>query len=282
VNQRNVNQLRSTPRWKTQLRTIIFGTDTAKGKLFDVCLLVAIVLSILIVMIDSIPTFHAKIGRELLILEWAFTILFTIEYILRIVSVSKPMRYVFSMMGIIDLLAILPMYLSAFFIGSQSLMVFRALRLLRVFRIFKLNHFIAEMNFLTLAFLRSLKKISIFMLFVLTLVITLGSIMYVIESQTNGFDSIPDSIYWAIVTITTVGYGDITPITPMGKFVSSVIMLLGYSIIAVPTGIITSEMAALHRRRAEVFKTCSGCGKSSHASDAEFCSRCGQKLPDSI
>ncbi|HRN79475.1 MAG TPA: ion transporter [Ferruginibacter sp.] len=280
MNQRNPIPPHTTPGWKNNLRTIIFGTDTANGKLFDVCLLVAIVLSILIVMIDSIPSIHAKIGQQLLILEWALTILFTIEYILRIISVTRPMRYVFSLMGIIDLLAILPMYLSFFFIGSQSLIVFRALRLLRVFRIFKLNHFITEMNFLILAFLRSLKKISIFMLFVLTLLIILGSIMYVIESQTNGFNSIPDSIYWAIVTITTVGYGDITPITPLGKFVSSVIMLLGYSIIAVPTGIITSEMAAMHRRRAEIYKPCSGCGKTAHASDAMYCTRCGQKLPD--
>lgn len=266
------------PQWKTNLRIIIFGTDTTKGKLFDVCLLIAIVLSILVVMIDSIPSIHAKIGYELLVLEWILTVLFTIEYILRIICVERPRRYIFSPMGIIDLLAILPMYLSYFFIGTQSLLVFRALRLLRVFRIFKLNHFIAEMNFLILAFLRSLKKISIFMLFVLTLVIILGSVMYVIESQTNGFNSIPDSIYWAIVTITTVGYGDITPVTPLGKFVSSVIMLLGYSIIAVPTGIITSEIALLHRRGAEQVHTCIGCGKITHAADALYCTRCGHKL----
>jgi voltage-gated potassium channel len=207
-----------------------------------------------------------------------FTGLFTLEYILRLVSLQRPWRYVISFLGLIDLLAIIPTYLSVFFTGAQSLLVLRALRLLRVFRIFKLTHFLTEMDFLKMAIASSLKKISIFMLVVLSLVIILGSVMYLVENGENGFHSIPDSIYWAIVTITTVGYGDISPVTPMGKFIASIMMFIGYGIIAVPTGIITTEMAIAARRRKHGHETCPGCGREGHDRDAVFCKFCGTVL----
>lgn len=212
-------------------------------------------------------------------MEWGITILFTIEYILRLISLSRPLLYVVSFLGIIDLLAIIPGYLSIFFIGAQSLLVLRALRLLRIFRIFKLTHFLSEIRFLREAIRSSLKKIIIFMLIVLTLVIILGSIMYLPESEKNeGFGSIPDSIYWAIVTITTVGYGDISPVTPFGKFVASIIMLMGYGIIAVPTGIITTEMAIALRKKTEVNEVCPNCGREGHDQNAKYCKFYGSRL----
>jgi voltage-gated potassium channel len=211
-------------------------------------------------------------------LEWCFTVLFSIEYLLRLLSVKDPLRYSVSFLGIIDLLSIIPMYLSVFFVGAQSLLVLRALRLLRIFRIFKLTHFLSEMSFLGMALKSSAKKISIFMLAVLTLVIILGSMMYLIEDQANGFTSIPLSIYWAIVTITTVGYGDISPVTPLGKFVASIIMLIGYGIIAVPTGIITTEMAIAARSKKHGNEVCPGCGREGHDQNALYCKYCGEKL----
>jgi voltage-gated potassium channel len=211
-------------------------------------------------------------------LEWIFTLLFTIEYLLRLVSVERPLLYATSFLGIIDLLAIVPSYLSIFYAGAESLLVLRALRLLRIFRIFKLTHFLSEIDFLKLAMRNSLKKISIFMLVVLSLVIILGSVMYLVERGQNGFISIPDSIYWAIVTITTVGYGDISPVTPLGKFIASFIMFIGYGIIAVPTGIVTTEMAGAIRRRKHGTETCPGCGKEGHEPDARFCKYCGTSL----
>jgi voltage-gated potassium channel len=263
---------------QTKLHEIIFESNTVGGKIFDIALLVCILLSILVVMLDSVPSLHLRFGRLYYIMEWGFTILFTIEYILRLAAVRRPLQYAFSVLGLIDLLAIVPMYLSILFTGAQSLLVLRALRLLRIFRIFKLTHFLTEMSFLGSAIKSSAKKISIFMLFVLTLVIILGSIMYLAEKQQNGFKSIPASIYWAIVTITTVGYGDIAPVTPTGKFIASVIMLLGYGIIAVPTGIVTTEMVALSRLRKHGTETCPGCGKEGHDADAKFCKHCGEKL----
>jgi len=263
---------------QSTLHEIIFESNTIGGKIFDVALLVCILLSIVVVMLDSVPSLHLRFGGLFYIIEWVFTILFTIEYILRLVAVRQPLRYAFSILGLIDLLAIVPMYLSLMFTGAQSLLVLRALRLLRIFRIFKLTHFLTEMSFLGSAIKSSAKKISIFMLFVLTLVIILGSVMYLVEKQENGFETIPDSIYWAIVTITTVGYGDIAPVSPTGKFIASVIMLLGYGIIAVPTGIVTTEMVALSRRRKHGMEACPGCGKEGHDDDAKFCKYCGEKL----
>lgn len=235
--------------WQSRLHEVIYESNTRAGKVFDISLLVFIITSIIVVMLDSIASVHQEYGDVFYVLEWFFTIIFTIEYILRLICLKKPLLYITSFLGIVDLLAILPSYFSIFFIGAHSLLVFRALRLLRIFRIFKLTHFLTEMKFLGTALKGSLKKISIFMLVVLVLVIILGSIMYMIEGPENGFDSIPESIYWAIVTITTVGYGDISPVTPFGKFVASFIMFMGYGIIAVPTGILTTEMALLSSKK---------------------------------
>jgi voltage-gated potassium channel len=264
--------------WQSRLHEVIYESNTRAGKAFDIALLILIFASILIVMLDSIERWHILYGDLFFKLEWAVTILFTIEYTLRLICIKQPLRYVFSFLGLIDLLALIPSYLSIFFVGAQSLLVLRALRLLRVFRIFKLTHFLSEMQFLGVALKGSLRKISIFMLVVLTLVIILGSIMYLIEKGENGFTSIPDSIYWAIVTITTVGYGDISPVTPLGKFVASIIMLIGYGIIAVPTGIVTTEMALAVKRKQQKNEACPNCGREGHDSDANFCKFCGKKL----
>jgi voltage-gated potassium channel len=264
--------------WRKRLYEIIYESNTPEGKAFDVALLVMILASIGVVMLDSVPSIHARWGQVFLTLEWVFTILFTIEYLLRLLVIQRPWLYATTFMGIVDLLAILPSYLSIFLAGAQSLLVLRALRLLRIFRIFKLTHFLGEIRFLKTALQGSIKKIIIFMLVVFTSVIILGSIMYLVEKGENGFTSIPDSIYWGIVTITTVGYGDISPVTPMGKFVASVIMLLGYGIIAVPTGIVTTEMAKAVRSKEEKHDACPGCGKEGHDHDAEFCKYCGAKL----
>jgi voltage-gated potassium channel len=263
--------------WRRRLHEVIFESNTSAGKAFDITLLVCILSSIIVVILDSVASYHERYGKIFLIVEWCFTILFTIEYILRLISVRKPLRYAFSFLGLIDLLAIIPMYLSIIFVGAQSLLVLRALRLLRIFRIFKLSHFLSEMSFLGTALRSGAKKISIFMLVVLALVIILGSIMYMVEEQENGFRNIPESIYWAIVTITTVGYGDITPITSAGKFIASVIMLIGYAIIAVPTGILTTEIALLSRTKSK-HETCPGCGKEGHDQNAVYCKFCGEKL----
>ena len=265
-------------RWQLKLHEVIYESDTVAGKTFDIALLICIIFSIVVVMLDSVDSYHDRYGSFFLAMEWFFTGVFTIEYILRLLSIRKPWKYVFSVLGIIDLLAIIPSYLSFFIAGSQSLLVFRALRLLRIFRIFRLVHFLTEMRFLSVAILNSMRKISIFILFVLTSVVILGSIIYLVEGQTNGFTSIPQSIYWAIVTITTVGYGDIAPATPLGKFIASFIMLLGYGIIAVPTGIVTTEMAIAARSRTPGHETCPNCGMEGHDHDARFCKFCGSKL----
>jgi voltage-gated potassium channel len=264
--------------WQSRLHNTIYESNTVAGKVFDVALLILIISSIVVVMLDSVDSYHDRYGDIFLLLEWIFTGLFTIEYILRLISIQRPMRYVVSFLGLIDLLAVIPSYLSIFFVGAQSLLVLRALRLLRVFRIFKLTHFLTEMEFLRIALSTSAKKITIFMLAVFSLVIILGSVMYLVEKGENGFDSIPASIYWAIVTITTVGYGDIAPVTTGGKFIASVVMFIGYGIIAVPTGIITTEMAHAARLRKHGHETCPGCGKEGHDKDAVFCKFCGTPL----
>lgn len=264
--------------WQSRLHDVIYESNTTAGKAFDVALLLLIVASIIVVMLDSIRSLNREYNELFNVLEWVFTFLFTIEYILRLISIQKPLRYVFSTLGIIDLLAIIPSYLSIVFAGAQSLLVLRALRLLRIFRIFKLTHFLTEIQFLKTAINSSLKKITIFMLVVLSLVIILGSVMYLVEKGENGFNSIPDSIYWAIVTITTVGYGDISPVTPLGKLIASLMMFIGYGIIAVPTGIITTEMAMAVRTRKDKHETCPGCGKEGHDGDAQYCKFCGTLL----
>ncbi|HYE55235.1 MAG TPA: ion transporter [Chitinophagaceae bacterium] len=264
--------------WRERLHEVIYESNTLAGKVFDLSLMMMIVASILVVIFDSIEEWRLEYGGLFNTLEWIFTIVFTIEYMLRLISIKRPLRYMFSFLGIVDLLAIIPSYLSFFFTGTESLLVFRALRLLRIFRIFKLSHFIAEMRFLGVAIRGSLKKISIFMLIVLMLVIILGSVMYLVEDGRNGFTSIPESIYWAIVTITTVGYGDITPVTPVGKMMASLIMLIGYAIIAVPTGIITTEMALAARNKEQHHEVCPRCGREGHDRDANFCKICGEHL----
>lgn len=264
--------------WQGRLHEIIYESNTPAGKAFDISLLILIVASISTVMLDSLPNWHQRYGNWFLQLEWIFTILFTVEYVLRLICIKQPLHYIFSFLGLIDLLSIIPGYLSILFVGAQSLLVLRALRLIRIFRIFKLTHFVSEMQFLGAAIKGSVRKIAIFMLIVFTLVIILGSLMYLIEKGENGFTSIPDSIYWAIVTITTVGYGDISPVTPFGKLVASVIMLLGYGIIAVPTGIVTTEMAIAARNKGQHREACPHCGMEGHDEDARFCKRCGGKL----
>jgi voltage-gated potassium channel len=264
--------------WQARLHEVIYESHSKAGKAFDITLLAFIILSIVVVMLDSVADLHARYGRIFFILEWIFTLTFTIEYILRLICIRRPLKYMFSVLGIIDLLAIIPSYLSFVYTGSQSLLVLRALRLLRVFRIFRLVHFLSEMRFLYVAILNSIRKISIFILFVISTVVILGSIIYLVEGPANGFTSIPQSVYWAIVTITTVGYGDIAPATPLGKVIASFIMLLGYGIIAVPTGIVTTEMAIAAKSQRQNNQACPSCGREGHDHDARFCKYCGATL----
>lgn len=272
------DSLKGLRAWQFRLHEIIYESETKAGKTFDITLLACILISIIVVMLDSVDTLHEKFGRLFYILEWIFTGIFTIEYILRLSCIKHPLKYVFSLLGVIDLLAIIPSYLSVIGIGSKSLLVLRALRLLRIFRIFRLVHFLSEMRFLSVAVRNSMRKISIFILFVLTAVVILGSIIYLVEGQENGFTSIPQSVYWAIVTITTVGYGDIAPVTPLGKIIASFIMLLDYGIIAVPTGIVTTEMALAVKSRLQGTSACPACGKEGHDHDAKFCKYCAGEL----
>jgi len=262
---------------RERIHEIIFEADTPAGKAFDVSLLVLIILSVVAVMLESTDTVAARYGDELRTFEWVVTILFTIEYLLRLYCVRRPARYARSFFGIVDLLAILPTYLSLFIPGAQSLLVIRALRLLRVFRVLKLAHFVGEASELTAALRASARKIIVFLGAVLTIVVIVGSIMYLIEGEANGFTSIPVSIYWAIVTMTTVGYGDIAPQTPLGKILASAIMIMGYGIIAVPTGIVSVELAGVTRKKINT-QACPDCGVSGHDHDAVHCKYCGARV----
>lgn len=264
---------------KFQIHQIIFESDTPAGKWFDVALLWMILSSVVIVVIETIPAIHANYLRQFMILEWIFTILFSIEYILRIYCVKKPAAYVFSFFGIIDLLALLPTYLSLFFVGSQYLLVIRSLRLLRVFRILKLTHFLSGQEVILKALKASRYKILVFLLSIVIIVTIVGALMYVVESPANpDFSSIPQGIYWAVTTLTTVGFGDITPITNLGRFLSTVVMILGYAIIAVPTGIISAEfMKPQVKLNSQV---CRNCGCSDHEDDFGFCKKCGHALKE--
>lgn len=269
----------SSPGYKKKLYTIIFEADTPAGRAFDVALLWAILLSVIAVFLESIQELRRDYGTVFLIAEWIFTILFSIEYVLRLMSVRKPLSYALSFFGVVDLLAILPTYLSLVFTGAQYFLVIRILRLLRVFRIFKLTHFISQAGVLKSALKASRAKIIVFLLTVLTVVVIIGAIMYVIEGPKHGYTSIPVSIYWAIVTLTTVGYGDISPQTPLGQLLASAVMIIGYAIIAVPTGIVTVELAEA-AKRGDTFssKVCPNCLAEGHDKDAGYCKLCGTKL----
>jgi voltage-gated potassium channel len=265
---------------RSKIFITIFGTETRAGKNFDVILLWAIILSVSVVILESVSTLNEAHHTFFISTEWFFTIIFTLEYMLRVYSSPKPWKYITSFFGIVDLLAILPTYMGLIFDQTTFLLTIRALRLLRMFRVFKLGRYIKEAAVLVRALQLSIRKIIVFFGAVLALVLILGSLLYMIEGEENGFTSIPQSIYWAIVTITTVGYGDIAPATVLGKILASVAMLTGYSIIAVPTGIITIEMGKavkLEQKRPKKF-TCSHCSCEDHDKDALFCKICGTKL----
>ena len=263
--------------WRKQLHEIIFEADTKRGRRFDVILLWAIILSVIAVMLESVPRIAEEYGLVLIIFEWGFTILFTIEYIARIISVKRPLKYMTSFFGIVDLLSILPAYLGLFVTGTSSLTVIRILRFLRIFRVLKLMAFMREAMVLRQAIKSGRKKITVFLVGIGITVVLLGTVMYIIEDAEAGFTSIPRSIYWAIVTITTVGYGDIAPQTALGQTLASVIMIMGYAIIAVPTGIVGAEIA-MSKQPSSNTQSCPSCSSEGHDDDAEFCKRCGHSL----
>jgi voltage-gated potassium channel len=262
--------------WRRRLHEIIFEADTRAGRTFDLVLLWLIIASVIIVILESIASLGREYGEAFYYMEWIFTILFTIEYILRLISVRNPLRYALSFFGVIDLLAILPGYLSLFIPGTHYLLTIRILRLLRIFRILKLSEYITEARVITTALRASSRKISVFLLAVLTIVTVVGSLIYVIEGEENGFTDIPTSIYWAIVTLTTVGYGDLSPKTALGKTLASIVMILGYAIIAVPTGIVTAELTRPNRKYST--QVCRECHSQDHDADAGFCKHCGARL----
>ena len=262
---------------KQNIKTIIFGTDTRAGKLFDEILIATILISVIVVFFDSVSTLNKQYGNILRFAEWVVTIMFTIEYLLRIYCIRIPSSYIFSFYGIIDLLSIIPTYLSVLLPGAQALSVIRVLRVLRIFRILKLFQYVGEAKQLSKALIASKRKIFIFFFVIINIVIILGSIMYLVESENSGFTSIPKSIYWAVVTLTTVGYGNIAPITPLGQAISATIMLIGYSIIAVPTGIITTQLT-MSKSNFDKKTTCSVCDKDDLIEGSHFCRHCGSKI----
>lgn len=263
--------------FRNTLHEIIFEAHTPAGKWFDVLLILSILASVGVVMADSIGAVRIDHDRALMAAEWFFTILFSIEYFLRLVSVRRPLRYATSFYGVVDFIAIVPTYLSLIFPATKYFAVVRTLRILRVFRVLKLIQYLKEANLLMRALAASRRKITVFLFTVLTMVTIFGSLMYVIEGEANGFSSIPTSIYWAIVTMTTVGYGDISPQTALGQALASLIMILGYSIIAVPTGIVTVQIGQ-EMARGTSSQACPGCGRDGHDRDAQFCKYCGEKI----
>jgi voltage-gated potassium channel len=271
----NTNDSRS--RWRFRLHEVIFEADTPAGKWFDVLLIVSILVSVVMVMLDSVSAIQKTYGQILLAGEWFFTILFTIEYLLRLLSVGRPVAYATSFFGVVDLLAILPTYLSIFIPGAQYFMIIRLLRVLRIFRILKLVQYLGEAGLLMQALRASRRKIIVFLLVVSILVTIFGSLIYLIEDPKDGYTSIPKSIYWSIVTLTTVGYGDISPKTSLGQALSALIMIIGYGIIAVPTGIVTVELAQAFGRKIST-QACLECSAEGHDNDAKFCKYCGARL----
>ncbi|UKM64468.1 ion transporter [Flavobacteriaceae bacterium GSB9] len=272
--------------WKEKLHEIIYEADTPSGKLFDVVLFVVIIASILLVMLESVNSIDAKYHGILNISEWIITILFSIEYIARIVTVKKPFKYIFSFYGIVDFLSTIPKYISLIFGGIHALAALRALRLLRVFRILKLARYLGASQLLVNAIKASRAKISVFLFAVLIVAIILGTIMYLVEGEENGFTNIPKSVYWCIVTLTTVGFGDIAPQTPLGQFIASLVMILGYGIIAVPTGIVSAEYTSQSKKTNPEptpkihlnTQSCTNCSAEDHQDNAQFCHKCGDKL----
>ena len=262
-------------KWKRQIYRIIFQADTKMGKLFDLVLLFLIALSTFIIMMESVKIFDAKLHRLFVILEIIITSFFTIEYVLRILTIKNKKKYIFSFFGIIDLLAILPFYLSLFFPITKYFLILRMLRMLRVFRIFNLLDFMNDGKFIVNALKSSSRKIYIFLLFLMIFCVIVGSLMFMVEGHREGFESIPQSIYWAVVTVTTVGYVDVSPGTQLGNFFSILLMLAGYSIIAVPTGIVTAEM---RNKRQNFELVCSRCGNEDVDDDARYCKICGEKV----
>ncbi|TNE72998.1 ion transporter [bacterium] len=265
---------------KNKLYTIIFEAETKAGKLFDVLLAFAILASLMVVFLDSVRSIREVYGEILLILEYVFTVLFTIEYVIRLMVVQKPLRYARSFYGIIDIVAILPTYLMVFIPGVQTFLSIRVIRLLRIFRILKLVSYIDAAKTIGIALTESRKKISVFIFAVLITSTLFGSAMYIVEGEENGFTDIPTSIYWTIVTMTTVGYGDISPVTPLGKLIAVVLMIMGFGIIAVPTGIVTAEMALQSQKKPQksFTETCPNCLYEEHDKDAVYCKKCGSRL----
>lgn len=267
------------PTWKSKLHEIIYEADTPIGKAFDILLLILILFSIILVMLESVKSIYNEYHEAFYIAEWAITIFFTIEYILRVITINKPTRYIFSFYGIIDFLSTIPSYLTFFLGGFNVLFSVRALRLLRIFRILKISRYVGESNKLMAALKNSRAKVLVFLFAVFVISIIMGTVMYLVEGPENGFTSIPLSIYWCIVTLTTVGFGDIHPITPLGQFVASFIMIVGYGIIAVPTGIVSAEYSKGMGPTVHVnTQVCPNCNASKHQDDAHFCHNCGYKL----
>ena len=273
--EREHNFIPERTKWKRQLFRIIFKSDTKLGKIFDILLLVLILISTFIVMMESVQIFDAKLHNLFVFLEIIITAVFTVEYVLRLITLRNRKEYVFSFFGVIDFLAILPFYLSLFFPITKYFLILRMLRMLRIFRILNLMDFMNDGYCIVRAMKNSSRKIYIFLLFLIIFSVIIGSMMFMVEGHREGFESIPQSVYWAVVTVTTVGYGDVSPGTPLGKFLSVLLMLAGYSIIAVPTGIVTAEM---RNKRQNLDKTCSRCGNEDIDDDARFCKICGEKI----
>lgn len=272
-----INKLKPVTKWRRNLYEIVFEAETPAGKMFDVILIISILLSVLVVLLDSIESMRVLFGSGMLFLEWLFTLLFTVEYILRIVSTLKPRSYIFSFFGLVDLFSILPTYISLLVPGTQILLVVRVLRLLRLFRVLKMARYVEESGVLLRALRASRPKITVFLLAIITISVITGSLMYLIEGPKNGFTSIPTAMYWAIVTLTTVGYGDISPQTPLGQMLSSLLMVMAYGILAVPTGIITYEISR-ETEKDKSGKVCPSCDTKGNLPDSVFCRKCGSRL----
>ena len=270
---------RPEPGWRLRLYIIIFEADTRAGHWFDLTLLAFILTSVVVVMLDSVESIHGRWGELFHGLEWFFTLVFTVEYALRLICVRRPKRYATSLLGIVDLLAIAPTYLAFFFPALHSLIDVRMLRLLRIFRIFKLGAYVREFGELGNAIVATRRKIAVFLSFVLIVVVVMGTLMYVVEGPQNGFTSVPVSVYWAITTLTTVGFGDIAPITDFGRLIASMMMLMGWGTLAVPTGIVSAEFSARRMHSEVTTRTCHECLTEGHAAKARFCDDCGARLP---